>query len=246
MLLCTLAIGCDKQVEQRRESSRSRQSVEVADSAPASMGRKENTGPNRDEAIWQNRIEPSFYAYIDDRGMNVNADGSMTLSSGPKGLWLHPDGRFARTAVGLSKGFDEFCRTANSCGQFEMQNGQFIWFYDSDSASDARTESISKSGNQLRVGEITYQYVAPVRDWRLNGNYQKVTGNIDASAPVTYFSRDGRLKVASADGRDRNGTYRINGYSLTYSFDDGETETHDFYIIEGRPYIDGVWYDLAE
>lgn len=232
VVLGSLAIGCGEMQAQTRAANR-------------------ESRPSRKDAIWENRVEPSFFAYVNDRRMNVSANGSMTLSSGPSGLWLHPDGRFARTAVGLHKGFDEFCRTANSCGQYTIENGRYTWFYDSDSPSEATTESIAKSGDQLQVGDITYQAIAPVRDWRLNGSYQQVTSNIYASAPTTHFGQNGSLQVTATEpGTDRrtvrNGTYRITGYTLTYSFDNGETETHDFYVIAGRPYIDGSWYSRME
>lgn len=242
--LFTLATGCND-TENRSEQRLSWQSYDVqqSDQPRAAQVISYQSPSSPQQFSKQNRSDISgFYAYLNDRRMRVNADGSMTLSSGPSGLWLNSDGRFAKTAIGLSEGFDSFCRTANSCGQYKVQNGQYTWFYDSDSASDAETESISQGGNQLQFRGATYQYIAPARDMRLSGSYQKVTSSISSSMRVTAFNQNGGFVVASLDEGGRSGTYRIDGYTLTYSFTDGGTETHDFYMLENRPYIDGVRY----
>ncbi|MEL6438048.1 MAG: hypothetical protein AAFQ80_02160 [Cyanobacteria bacterium J06621_8] len=130
-------------------------------------------------------------------------------------------------------------------------------------------ESFTQSGQDLLISKTKYRYVPPASNLKLTGDYRLLragaTNNIGGQSSSGYveniygFSADGRFVkggsmsmlsnfggssvLTSGNRQMRQGTYEINGYTLTLKFADGETQTKAFFILDGVPAINGDLYE---
>ncbi len=131
------------------------------------------------------------------------------------------------------------------------------------------TKPFAQSGNDLILSKTRYRYVAPATNLKLDGDYRLlradsatgVTGQTNNGyAETNYgFGSDGRFVkggsvsmfsdfggssvLTSGDRTARVGSYQINGYTLTLTFDDGEMQQKAFFMLDGVPVIEGDLYE---
>ena len=95
------------------------------------------------------------------------------------------------------------------------------------------------------VGEhVTYEWVPPVNNYRLSGNYRALMSRIYGF--VYSFDTAGRFAVRNpkrTTGNVRTGTYSINGHQIVFNYSDGETEVRSFYVLDNVVFFDGDWYE---
>ena len=131
------------------------------------------------------------------------------------------------------------------------------------------TKPFAQSGNDLVLGKTRYRYVAPATNLKLDGDYRLVRadsatdlggqtksgyaetsygfrpdGRFIKGGSVSMFSDFGGSSVlSSGDRQARIGSYQIDGYTLTLTFDDGEMQQKAFFMLEGVPVIEGDMYE---
>ena len=133
----------------------------------------------------------------------------------------------------------------------------------------AKKQPFSQQGKDLILGKTRYRHIPPLSDFRLNGDYRLLRadsatgvgdrvrsgyvetnygfsqdGRFIKGGSVSMFSEFGNSSVLTSGNRNvRIGRYKINGYTLALSFDDGETQTKAFFMIDGVPVINGDLYE---
>ncbi|MEM8719400.1 MAG: hypothetical protein AAGE84_08830 [Cyanobacteria bacterium P01_G01_bin.39] len=131
------------------------------------------------------------------------------------------------------------------------------------------TKPLTQSGNDLILGKTRYRYVAPAANLKLNGDYRLIRADSATAvggetnsgyAETTYgFSPDGRFVkggsvsmfsdfggssvLTNGDRKARIGSYQVNDYTLTLTFDDGEIQQKAFFMMDGVPVIEGDLYE---
>lgn len=77
-----------------------------------------------------------------------------------------------------------------------------------------------------------------------NGLWLQPDGRFVKGGSVSMFSDFGSSSVQTGGDRQaRTGTYQINGYTLTLNFDDGETQSKAFFLLDEVPVIEGDLYE---
>ena len=182
-----------------------------------------------------------FYATTGNKvGFNHNLTAVVEL--GIKGLWLQPDGRFAQTESGMAGDFNAYCdKYPKNCGRYEISNGQYTSWKESFPDNPPKTASFAQNEDELIIGENRYQKIYPVSDLRLEGDYSI----IGSGRTVHSFSQDGSY-VRTFKDNVRTGNYKIDGYTIIFSLDDGETETEAFFTMEDWLVMDSKWYEKLD
>ena len=190
-----------------------------------------------------------FFARVNNAKTTVKWDGTVRVETAADGLWLKSDGRYADTATGIgtARSFDDFCyEYAKRCGRYQFVNGRYVLRSNrSNREPEVYSYSrISQTEDRLIGENITYNSVAPVSNYRLNGNYRALMSRIYGF--IYSFDAAGRFAERNpklTTGGVRTGTYSINGYTLVLNYSDGETDVRSFYILDNVPFIDGDWYE---
>ena len=190
-----------------------------------------------------------FYARINSAKQRVNWDGSLRVESGVDGLWFKSDGRYADTdeGVGTARNFDAYCYDApKRCGNFRYENGRYILWNNSYPDRQPEVYTYSRTDDTLRDGKVVYQYVPPVQNYRLNGNYRYAFNRIGGD--IYSFNSSGQFAVrnrntATGEVTVRAGKYTINNYSMYLQYEDGEQEIRSFYILSNLMFLDGNYYE---
>ncbi len=133
---------------------------------------------------------------------------------------------------------------------------------------EVETKPFAQSGNDLILGETRYRYVAPATNLKLNGDYRlfsadsatdvagqtssgsaetnygfRADGRFVKGGSVSMFSDSGGTSVLTGgDQQTRVGSYQIDGYTLTLTFDDGEIQKKAFFLLDDLPVIEGDTY----
>lgn len=182
-----------------------------------------------------------FYATFGNK-IGFLYDMTTVVEVGVKGLWLQPDGRFAQTEAGMTGDFDTYCNEyPKNCGRYEISNGKYTSWKDSYPDDEPETESFTQQGDDLIIGEVSYKKIPPVSDLRLEGDYRM----FGSSGTVHSFGQDGSY-VRTFKDNVRTGSYKIDGYTVSFFFDDGETETEAFFMIENLPVMDSDLYEKLD
>ena len=230
------------------------------------------SGPGEGERL------DGFYAAIGSKA-GVSATAQVTVEVGAVGLWLKPDGRYAHTESGIVGDFDTYCeRLPKNCGRYEISNGGYkTWRMATNLETKLQlyrkeTEKFAKRGRDIVLDGFHYRYVAPLSDFRLDGDYRLLKAGSQTDAvgresggyiETAYgFKKDGRFVKGGSvsmftadpgvrthtfgDRKARTGKYRIDGYTLTLTYDDGETEREAFFMMDTTPVIDGDMYEKRQ
>lgn len=174
------------------------------------------------------------------------------------GLWLKPNGQYAKTNKGKTGNFETFCKENYlSCGRYEIADGKFTSWQTATPLQAAlklerkTVQDFAMRSAQFTLDENLFVEIYPLDGLRLDGDFQ--TQSTDANSPDRIgFLRDGRLFEGGIRARsrqvenqrgNRTGRYTIEEFALEISYDDGTEDKRSIFIIDDTPVIDGQLYE---
>jgi hypothetical protein len=122
---------------------------------------------------------------------------------------------------------------------------------------------LRRNGNDLRIGDYDFTLVPRANNLRLNGTYDYFSAGSSAAVSSSFtFSRDGRFKgsnftgvmvdtdptnsgqtggarvaVTGSSSAQREGTYRIDGYTMELNYTDGRRARAFFAVVAGSDVV---------
>ncbi|MEN0060712.1 MAG: hypothetical protein AAGA48_01110 [Myxococcota bacterium] len=206
--------------------------------------------------------------------VGLTAAATVVAEAGTRSYTFLPDGRYAFSDVAMVNP-DAYCtRHPKSCGRYAVRGSTLAMlrsgstFLQRLGVGSIEELPFQMAADALMIGGLTYQRVSPAEGETFEGHYKSVSAGSTVKADFSVFAstdyvfaRSGRfskggtsvataqvpgvLAASSSKRAPRAGRYRVDGYELVLTYDDGAVEREPFFVYKGLLVIDGSPYTMA-
>ena len=158
-------------------------------------------------------IEPGHMAGDQPVGLFYKIDVE-TASRVQTRTWLFlPENRISRVYLYGGGMFDPSRCSPDTCGRYAINSKTITVQWDGGGIDEWPFEATAES---IQLNNSTFRPARPMTATALVGKWSAAGGN------VYTFETNGRFRFGAGSAPGLGGTYRIQGFSLTLTFDDGD------------------------